>query len=725
MIKSDGLNNSQLSVDVLSYLLSMAQKVANEIDAEGLCIRLLEEAITLTRADGGTLYLLDKQGELPELDFVLMRNSKLGISENFFQSESPYPGLQLCYPSGDINNSSIAGESYHSAATVNIEDVYEADAFDISSAKKFDKANNYRTKSGVSVPLINRVQQVIGVFQLINAKDVDGNIIPFSKEYEQVLAVFAKFAASALDKQLLVERQRNLLVELSAEPNTEALVERILRESKAAANADGGTLYLLEGDEQSARLTFSLLLNDSLGVYLGGASGDEVAIRPVPLYEDNGEENFHNVVSSAVHKKQTIVLEDVYTTDEYDFSGTKAFDKEFHYRSQSCLVVPLLNHDKDVIGVLQLLNTKDFVTGEVESFTERTVKLVEALSSYASIALNNLLLVQELKALLDSFIECIAKAIDAKSPHTSSHCQRIPILMEMIAQAACDDEGEFRNFSLNEDEWYEIKVAAWMHDCGKLATPDAVLEKSTKLHLMNDGIDTVKARFASLGHQTQAEFYRQMLEHPAKQDALQTQLQERLKEIQSDCDFVVSCNKGGEFMEQNKKDRINSISQEYWLDAQGERQALLSDKEVYNLCIERGTLTPEERQSINNHMSVTIDMLESLPFPRKLQRVPEFAGGHHEKMDGSGFPKGLKGYEMPIPARMMAIADIYEALTSADRPYKDPMKVSVSLNILKNMVNDQHIDPDLFDLFVRSRVWEIYAKQELKPEQLDIEEFEG
>ena len=311
---------------------------------------------------------------------------------------------------------------------------------------------------------------------------------------------------------------------------------------------------------------------------------------------------------------------------------------------------------------------------------------------------------------MDAFIQCIAQAIDAKSPHTSAHCQRVPMLMELIAQAACDDDETFKDFNLDDDEWYEVRVAAWMHDCGKLATPDTVLEKSTKLHTMRDGIELVLARLAALKHNI------------SNISEINENNELSVNEIQGIAKFITAANKGGEFMKEEDQEKVRDLSRIKWVDLQGQIQSLLTEDEVENLCIQKGTLSLDERKVINNHMQVTIDMLESLPFPKKLKRVPEYAGGHHEKMDGTGFPKGLTRDQMSLPARMMAIADIFEALTARDRPYKPPMPLSLALKILKNMKESNHIDPDLFELFIKSKVWKKYALKVLLPEQNDVED---
>lgn len=719
-----------MPVELYRRLLRTAQKITAAKDVYRLCEIILAEAQDITGADGGTFYLVrtDDKGRDDHLDFVIVRNKSLGINaESHSRQHSVFAPLPLFAPHGadgqrKPNEHNIATWAYHRRVLANIADAYSDKRFDFSGTRAFDQKSGYHSRSFMAVPLIGETGHVIGVFQLINAIDSrSGDIMPFARELEPAVQALSVFAAIALDNQLLAEQQKDLLIELSSEPNTRALIERILHEAKLLTNADGGTLYLLKDDMQMPRLEFALVLNDTLKVNMGGATGSKVTLPPVPLYLESGQENLHNVVTCAALKRQAINIEDAYSDeDEFDFSGTRRFDEQTGYHSRSFLAVPLLNHENDVVGVLQLINARDPGNDEVIGFSSRVQSLVSALASYAAIALTNQILVQELKNLLDAFIRCIAQAIDAKSRHTSAHCQKVPQLMEMIAKAACNDDTVFHDFTLNEDEWYELRVAAWLHDCGKLATPDSVLDKSTKLHLMQDGIVTVNTRFAALRQEKLAGFYRAIADNPAERDSLQAILDAELKALEEYRQFINTANKGGEFMAPEAKERVRAIAALQWTDAEGNRQPLLDEEEIRNLCIDRGTLTQEERNIINNHMAVTIDMLQSLPFPKKLRRVPEYAGGHHEKMDGSGFPRGLKREDMSLPARMMAIADIFEALTARDRPYKPPMKISQALGILKRMRQDSHIDPDLYELFVRSRVWEEYARSSLLPEQLDV-----
>lgn len=531
--------------------------------------------------------------------------------------------------------------------------------------------------------------------------------------------------SNSLDKDIfwqLIE----ISMALSSERNSARLFEKILDAAQDITQADGGTLYLLKEDAGHQVLEFEILRNNSLNLTLGGSSGQKIPFAPLPLYRDNGTPNHNNIATYTALTQKMENIDDAYYAEHLDFSGTKAFDARANYRSKSFLTVPLCNHLNEVIGVLQLVNAKDKTTGETISFSKELEPIIAALASSAAIALENQILLQDHKNLLDAFVQVIAQAIDAKSSHTSAHCQRVPALTELIAQAACKtQEGALKAFNLDESDWYELRVASWLHDCGKLATPDYLLDKATKLHLLNDGIETVKVRFAALIAQTKTNYIKQMMAQPQQQDALQQQLDELLTTLKQECAFIETANKGGEFMSADAKQRVKAISQRTYINHCDELQPILTEQEVEFLCIERGTITFAERQKINDHMKVTIQMLESLPFPKNLKRVPEYAGGHHEKMDGTGFPKGLKREQMSWPARMMAIADIFEALTASERPYKPAMKISQALSIMQRMRDQHHIDPDLYQLFLQENVWYDYACRFLKPEQLDLTSCEA
>ena len=343
---------------------------------------------------------------------------------------------------------------------------------------------------------------------------------------------------------------------------------------------------------------------------------------------------------------------------------------------------------------------------------------VEVLASEAGVSLQNKLLRDAQRDLLESFIKMIAAAIDAKSDYTGGHCERVPVIAEMLARAACDVKtGPFAEFNLSEAEWYELHIACWLHDCGKVVTPVHVMDKSKKLETINDRIDTVKARFEVLLRDAKLRAYdrERAGEDPA---SVRSDLEKETAALRDDLAFLEKTNFGGEFLPREGQERIKRIA-ERTLEMGGERVPLLSAEEVQNLSISRGTLTEKERLVINAHMVHTVNILNALPFPPNLRRVPEYATGHHEKMDGTGYPCRLGKDDMSIAERVMAIADIFEALTAADRPYKAPKTLSESVKILAFMARDQHIDPELFRLFLTSGVHREYGEQFLRREQLD------
>ncbi|HSH74037.1 MAG TPA: HD domain-containing phosphohydrolase [Methylophilaceae bacterium] len=519
-----------------------------------------------------------------------------------------------------------------------------------------------------------------------------------------------------------LERLNAIGVALSAEHDNKRLMEMILLGAKEVTNADAGTLYTVT-EEQC--LKFEIIYTETLGIAMGGSTGKEIPFPPIPLYATDGKPNLNMVAAYAVIKDKTVNIDDAYETEGFDFSGTRKFDASTGYRSKSFLTVPMKNHENEIIGVLQLINAIDPETNEIVVFSQENQQLVESLASQAAVALTNHNLIQGLKSLFEAFIEMIADAIDEKSPYTGGHCQRVPELTMMLAEAAIRNEvGPLKAFKLSEKEIYELRVAAWLHDCGKVTTPEAVMDKPTKLATIFDRINLIDQRFELLKKQAECDLLTKQVEalrsgkvmDTAKLEAQFSAFKQQLDDDQS---FLRIANIGGEFMTPEHQQRVHDIAKYSLLDADGNAVAFLSEDEIYNLNIQRGTLTTEERTIINNHIVVTINMLESLPYPKGLKRVPEYAGGHHERMDGKGYPRGLKRDEMSIPARIMGIADIFEALTSKDRPYKKAKTLTESLFILGKMKLDNHVDPDLFDIFIREKIYLRYAEQFLEPEQID------
>ncbi|GAA0581018.1 HD domain-containing phosphohydrolase [Caenispirillum bisanense] len=546
-----------------------------------------------------------------------------------------------------------------------------------------------------------------------------------------------------------LEKLIELGIALSAEHNHDRLMERILLEAKDLTNADGGTLYLRTDDDT---LRFTILRNDTLNTAMGGTTGVPIPFPPLPLFNpQTGQPNHNNVATHVALTGASINIDDAYEAEGFDFSGTKKFDAGTGYRSRSFLTIPLKNYSGLVIGVLQLINARTD-DGTVVSFSAEVQPLVEALASQAAVAIDNQQLIAAQKRLLDSVIKVIAEAIDSKSPYTGGHCARVPKLAIMLADAACaEQDGPFADYELDEDEKYELYLGAWLHDCGKVTTPEYVVDKATKLETIYDRIHEVRTRFEVLRRDAEIALWKGIAEG-GDEAALRAEFDATCAALDADWRFIAECNIGGEFMSDDRKARVKDIAARTfvrhfdrtlglsWEEAQRLTddppppppavEPLLSDRpdhrvgvynrgEIYNLCIGRGTLTDEERKVINDHIVVTQEMLKKLPFPKNLRRVPEIAGNHHEKMDGTGYPRGLKGEQMGVSERIMGIADIFEALTAADRPYKTPKRLSECVKILNFMRKDNHIDGDLFELFLRSGVYRRYAEECLREDQID------
>jgi len=528
-----------------------------------------------------------------------------------------------------------------------------------------------------------------------------------------------------LEQQIL--NLANIGLALSKEKDMNRLLEMILLEAKRIANSDGGTLYMMTDD---GRLRFEIMMTDSLDFHMGGTSGKDIPFYPVKLYTDEGEPNKSMIAAYVGLTGETVNITDAYKAKGFDFSGTKMFDEKTNYRSKSFLTVPLKNHEDEIIGVLQLLNAQAQKSKKIISFTSEIQKMVEALASQAAVAITNKNLIKDLENLFESFIKLIASAIDAKSPYTGGHCARVPEITMMLAEAVQQTkDGPFADVVFSEKEMYELKIAAWLHDCGKVATPEFVVDKSTKLETIYDRVHELETRFGILRRDEEIKRLKKELKFERDNSLSSEEKEEKVKDLQSgyrkilrqlknDLEFVKVSNVGGEFMSGDKKERVHEIANYRW-KPNGKMENFLSENEVYNLTIPRGTLTPEERKVINDHIVVTINMLEELPYPKHLQNVPEFAGGHHEKLDGTGYPMGLMKDEMTVQARIMAIADIFEALTAKDRPYKKGKTLSQAMRILGFMKNDAHIDVDLFDIFVKEKIYLQYAEGFLDPDQID------
>ena len=533
---------------------------------------------------------------------------------------------------------------------------------------------------------------------------------------------FAGAAASAAeDLGQRLEQLNAIGASLSAERDINRLLESILAAAKTITRADGGTLYRVAEDKT---LRFEIVRTSSLKYYLGGTTGNPVPFYPIQLYKD-GKPNHSMVAAHAALTGKTVNIPDAYTAEGFDFSGTRAFDSKTGYRSQSFLTVPMRNHDHEIIGVLQLINAHDPKSGDVVAFSPSDQRLAESLASQAAVALTNRMLIMQLEQLFESFINLMNSAIDEKSPYTGGHCQRVPVLTMLLAEAVNDTkEGPLRDFTMSEKDRYELKIAGLLHDCGKVTTPVHIVDKATKLETIFDRVHLIDTRFEVLKRDAEIESLRRKLQFlqerkPMEASSEDKRLREWLRELDDDRRFLQACNIGSERMKDEDIARVQRIAAYRWRDTAGHEADFLTADEVKNLTIRAGTLTDDERKVINHHIVATIKMLEALPWPKHLTKVPEYAGGHHERMDGKGYPKGLTREQMSVQARCMGIADIFEALTAKDRPYKKGKTLSESLEILGRMKENGHVDPDLFDIFVRRKVYQRYAEMFLDREQID------
>lgn len=510
---------------------------------------------------------------------------------------------------------------------------------------------------------------------------------------------------------------------LSAERNLDKLLEMILDLAREFTRADAGTLYLV--NEELQELKFEIAHNDTLGSRLGGTSGNTVNIPPVPLMV-NGEINVSNVSAYVGNTGKLVNIPDVYEAEGFDFTGPRKYDEMTGYRTCSMMCVPMRNHEDEIIGVLQLMNAKDLDNGEVIPFAEDFVAMTESLASQAAVALNNTQLINNLKELFEAFIQSIATAIDRKSPYTGGHIRRVADLTMMIAHRVNElDVGPYADVKLSEVELEELRIAAWMHDIGKITTPEHVVDKATKLETIYDRVDLIETRFDVIRREMENNALNKKLEVLSNGSVDENQIKEidqnlesALGQLNDELEFIVSTNKGGEFMADEKIDRLQEIARQTY-KYKGDDKPYLSENEVYNLSIKKGTLNTEDRAKIEDHALVSIEMLRALPFPKNMANVPDYAGGHHEKLNGKGYPFGLTADQLSLQARIMAVADIFEALTAHDRPYKQPMPLSKAIQIMGFFVKDEELDQNVVDVFIKEGIFMEYAQREMDPTQLD------
>lgn len=530
-------------------------------------------------------------------------------------------------------------------------------------------------------------------------------------EEGDVLHIDSGFIETNMLSHTKFQKIIDMNLELANELDKDKLLEMILTLTRELTNSEAGTLYTISDDKKY--LDFKVIQNNPLDIYMGGTK-EKITWPSLPIYLENAEENKNMVAAVSYLEKKIINIPDVYEENKYNFNGTKKFDESIGYRSKSMLVIPLKNHEDDVIGVLQLINKTRLLT-KVVPFNISDERIIKALAAQAAMALTNTQLILSLDAFLSSFVSTIATAIDAKSRHTSNHIGKVSKIANYIAQAINEDNTIYKDVKYSKNDFKQIDLAAKMHDIGKISMPESIIDKARKLQLMIDGIEIIEERVEIL----KRDFEIALL----KNEITKEEYEKNISFLDEDFEFLKKSNIGSEYMDDNDIEKINKIGQRTY-EKNGEIVNFIMAREKYNLCIQKGTLTKDEKSIMNSHANLSLEMLSTLPFPKKYNKVMNIAVNHHEKLNGKGYPRGLKEEDLTLEDRIMILADIFEALTSSDRPYKSAKKLSEVFKILSFMVKDGEIDGELLKFFHENEVLKKYAKEELSEEQIDESELD-
>ncbi|MGI9535947.1 MAG: HD domain-containing phosphohydrolase [Desulfocapsaceae bacterium] len=601
---------------------------------------------------------------------------------------------------------------------------------------------------GISKPISSLADEANAVSRLdFSDRDRISSVI---REVDELSVAMGFMKRTISDFLLLIES-------LNREKNFDTLLERIGKDVRHAAAADGVLICLI--DDEGARLTLDTYCDENL-------CSRELDILDLGLDQDLP------IIDAVKNNKR--MRWDI-SPGQYD-KLSRLIGSEGQAIKIWC--EPLEDRQNNSMGVIGLVYAGSNGASDDSELQDR-LTYVDRLSGLAGVTLETKQLIKKQKELFDAFIKLIAGAIDSKSPYTGGHCQRVPVIAKMLAQAACDEEeGPLAEFGLTEEQWEELHVAAWLHDCGKVTTPEFVVDKATKLETIYDRIHEVRMRFEVLKRDAEIRCWKSIADGGTEKELLGA-LEADIARLDDDFSFIAQCNEGGEFLADELVARVNEIAARTWIRTLDDRigisweevqrkdripaipvpaeERLLSDRdehlitrkdkdhlgpdnqwgfkldepehlynrgEVYNLEVRRGTLSHEERFKINDHIVQTIKMLEELPYPRHLRNVPEIAGGHHETLHGTGYPRKLTGDQMSVTAKMMVIADVFEALTASDRPYKKAKKLSDAVHIMAMMQKGGHFDPDLYRLFLTSGIYRNYGEQYLDPSQIDEVDIE-
>jgi len=710
-----------------------------EQNVDSLLERLLTSSREAAAADLGSLYLV---GEASGGGKCLVL--KLTQSDSY---SLPFRPFTL-----PIDTRSIVGCVAATGETLNIEDAYQAGDLPFQLNRDFDEKFGYRTKSMLVVPMKNRKGEVIGVLQLINAKRhreakltsaeaVVQEVISFPQPDQKQVYSLASQAAVALENHLLyreikgavsdLETLNKIGVALSTERNTDALLELILSKSREITSADAGSLYLVEEEPGGGtHLVFKLTQSDS---------------HSVPFWQETLPIDTGSIAGYAAATGQVLNIEDAYRIRNLPFQHNRDFDQKFGYRTRSMLVLPMKNQKNEVIGVLQLINSKKHrearltslavVAEEVGPFSPRSQELASSLASQAAVALENSQLYRDIEKLFEGFVRASVTAIESRDHTTLGHSERVAKLTVALAETVdLQDSGPYREVHFTEEDIRELRYASILHDFGKVSVPEEVLVKEKKLYPWQ--LELIRKRFDYIRKTHELESYRRKLDHVLRQGnqgweevfaEIESDERRALQHLDEFMQKIVQANEPAvlpeEFMQNTLQANEPAVLPEEtsqklaeiarWRsfhDPSGPTEPLLSPQELQLLSISKGSLSPHERLQLESHVIHSLRFLSQIPWTKELQRVPGIVKAHHEKLDGSGYPFRMGAEEIPLQSRMMAISDIFDALTARDRPYKQAVPADRALAIMREEVKSNCLDPELFRLFVDAKVYQLTAE---------------
>jgi len=488
------------------------------------------------------------------------------------------------------------------------------------------------------------------------------------------------------DSKLNIKNIFDVILAFRNETRYDNLVNIILCKMMEITNSDGGTLYIKKGE----KLHYAIIKNISMDIFY--TSEEEIRLPPI-LLDKNGINNVS--AYSAIHK-EIVIADDVYSSENFNLSGPKEFDALTGYKTTSMLVLPLytfLKGEPDVLGVIQLVNAIDSETGEVRVYDKNLLPIIPALANIAANTLANLIHITQISELFHSFVGVMAQAIDERSSYNSNHTRNVAMLCDKFARYISRGKPEGHKYHFNEKRLEDLSIAATLHDIGKIITPLSIMDKR----------DRLGERFPLLRARCEIKKYQIMIAH-CKGAIADSEYKTLCQELAEDVHFAETAAISHVLTDTQLK-RINTLGRWKYANHLGENVPIFEADDIYALGVPKGTLTPEERKIMEDHVVITGRLLDNVAFSRYYEHVPMIAKSHHEFLDGTGYPKGLKGDEIPTEARMMTIVDIFEALTATDRPYKKNIPAEIALEILSGMANAGKLDTELLGLFRESKVW--------------------